>query len=735
MASPERLLGWDELPDEILLHILSFLEPADIARLQPVSRKSRKLCLDNELWKRHCFHSSTWYRSLQRRRINLASASSSLASLDPTTTPTTTTTTTTTTTNPESAAAVTIPSTHSNGAVGGGDDHHDNNVDNDNDDHGDNHHQHHHHYYDDDDAAATKIAPSEPAMPPRWRELQDLANWDPSFPGERVSWYDEYIQRCVPPSVNWLETPRIRDRECAAIIEARGVDLYHPYGGGDGLGTMLAVSPLDDGSVCLWDVNGTRTRAGAVLVRSRQDILFADGPGSQNLRRSKRVDTGVTECVRVDNYAHRAYFAVQSNLFEIDLERLDVVSRETFEWSISTLSPISPGVPLTVGTSLGIHLHDFRARARPRTRDAVERVDGPGSGPGSASRSGSGSSEEANPFWAIFDPRPLPPYAPLSQPTPLSIVHLPEPGPYGLVSHDIYVSGRFTSILHYDRRKFPNIAGSIHSGATVNSMVALPHPLSLLDNELRRSGELTAEQVGRSKAASHGRTLIAGGIYKSKGSLEMYGLSPGQGESAHGEVMQQDSALKNRSTAASSSILSVANHGTKIVFSDGSGQLRWFERDGTTEIGSLAIGSCGADKGSSSLFASLYASAGELARKVVSTRGRRGAGEERSSKAHLYHVDNDDTGNKNNDDNNNDDENDDDDDRDDRDDINNDNVLFWTGERLGMVTFTPRPRFRSEDFEAADDGDEDGREYADQMRGALEQQADEARFMNRFGGA
>jgi hypothetical protein len=90
------------------------------------------------------------------------------------------------------------------------------------------------------------------------------------------------------------------------------MELYCPYDGNDGLGTMLAVSPLDDGSICLWDVKGTRNKAGSILATSKSDILFIDGPGSQNTRRSKRVDTGVTECVSVDNHRHRAYFAVQS---------------------------------------------------------------------------------------------------------------------------------------------------------------------------------------------------------------------------------------------------------------------------------------------------------------------------------------------------------------------------------------------------------------------------------------
>ena len=145
------------------------------------------------------------------------------------------------------------------------------------------------------------------------RRFQDLANWDPSFPGETVSWYDEYIQRAGPTSVNWLQAPRFRDPGVEAIIEARGVALYSPYDGDDGVGTKLAVAPLDDGSVCLWDVNGTRGRQGGILSKSQEDLLYMDGSHERTERlRSQRIDSSIADRVSVDNQNHRAYFAVQS---------------------------------------------------------------------------------------------------------------------------------------------------------------------------------------------------------------------------------------------------------------------------------------------------------------------------------------------------------------------------------------------------------------------------------------
>jgi hypothetical protein len=367
------------------------------------------------------------------------------------------------------------------------------------------------------------------------------------------------------------------------------------------------------------------------------------------------------------------------DLIEVDLNRLEVVKRDSFEWSITTLSQIQDGVPLTVGTSLGIHLHDFRAPSKVHD-EVVERLDG------------SSSLEEDNPFKAIFDPNPLPPYASLSQPTPTSILHLPRPAGDEMVSDDIYVSGRFSNILHYDRRQFPKIMGSIYSGSRLSSLAALPYPFSTVDHEVRRRGELSAERVEECKTSENGRTLIAGGEYKTKGSLELYGL--GSVDLSSDGPVQQNSTMKNRYTAASSIILSVINHGTKIAFSDGAGQIKWFERDGYTECRRIKIGHSDVQT-QASLFASMPGS-DDLARKILSTKRRT---------------------------------------KPDR--PNEDNVLFWTGEKLGMISFTGAPIFTPEDFEEDRAGeaaeDHQRRVYSQRMREALERQADEARFVQGLG--
>jgi hypothetical protein len=80
-----------------------------------------------------------------------------------------------------------------------------------------------------------------------------------------------------------------------------------------------------------------------------------------------------------------------------------------------------------------------------------------------------------------------------------------------------------------------------------------------------------------------GSTILAAGEYKGKGSLEFYGLAP----SRSGSVITE--SYRNRQTAASTRLLSVAAHGNSTVFSDGDGNLKWVERDGMTTIRSYNI--------------------------------------------------------------------------------------------------------------------------------------------------
>jgi len=301
----------------------------------------------------------------------------------------------------------------------------------------------------------------------------------------------------------------------------------------------------------------------------------------------------------------------------------------------------------------------------------------------------------------LFDDEPLPPYAPLAQPGPLSILHLQRPGMEADLSDDIYVAGRFSSILHYDRRKFPSIRGSIHSGARLCSMTSLPYPFSSVDSDLRRQGQLSIEQVEKSKNVNGGRCIIAAGEYNTKGSLELFGLLSPSLTNTRSPGGLQNAVFQNRQTSSDSKLLSVVNHGSRIAFSDGSGYIKWFERDGFTEVRRCRIGPSETSQGPS-VFSSMPGS-DEIARKLLPTGS---GGPSRGS-----------TGS-----------------------VNDNDLLFWTGEKLGMVTFTSRSGFQSEEFEERDSLGEEELEqarqeqaYGDKMRRALERQADDVRFVRNLG--
>jgi hypothetical protein len=349
-----------------------------------------------------------------------------------------------------------------------------------------------------------------------------------------------------------------------------------------------------------------------------------------------------------------------AGLVEVDLETLSTINHERFPFSITALSEAKNPVPLTVGTNLSLYLHDSRKRSSTAHNSSdVERLDSYDVHFGSLRTQGSRS------FRSLLNPEPSPDYAHLYQPGPLSILHLPSSGDEWDGNGDIYVAGRFPSILNYDRRFFPRLRGTIHSGARLCSMASLPYPFASMEKDLARRGELSMEQIVEFKNRP-GKTLIACGEYNSKGSLEMYGLSPNPLDTvistnlAAGSL--QSSVMKNRQTSSSSKLLSVSNHGTRIVVSDGGGNLKWLERDGFTEARrwNIAHGSVEAPRG---IFGSLGDSymdsgSGDIVLKLISCT----SGE----------ADNP---------------------------INDGELALWTGEKIGLLSFSSKAGFKAEDFE------------------------------------
>ncbi|ETS75192.1 hypothetical protein PFICI_13676 [Pestalotiopsis fici W106-1] len=611
----------EELPNEILLEVLSYLEPRDLTALQRCSKRLLRICRDNFFWRLRCLDESSFLEGVQRRRQlrfsdlddeNLVSTAPRSSSPGP---------------NAEPGEAT--------------------------------------------PAASKKAVENE--------RTRVLANWDPTFPDEKVNWYNEYIQRNAPVVVSWFEQAQVRDGDLNDAIEVKGAALYRPSNDAQ---SLFAVAPLDDGSVCLWDVKGTCKKKGSIFSKSREGLLRMDSLTVSS--RSKMPSIGITECVSVDSSRSKAFFAVQSSLTEVDLQTLQIVSNQPYEWTITTMSEAQPTVPLTVGTFNGIHLHDWRILNKAR-QDQNERVD-------------LYNGLEPLDFSRVLDPSPLPLYAPLTQAGPQSILHMESSGHKDLISDDIMVAGRFASILHYDRRMFPVIKGSIHSGSRLCSLASLPYPFSCLESDLRRRGELSIDQVNKAKGVVGGRTLIAGGEYNTRGSLELYGLSQQSEQPGSDYGMVQNSAMKNRQTASAAKLLSVINHGTRIAYSDGDGLVKWVERDGFTEVRRHKIGH-GEKVAQGSLFASMPGS-DEIARKLMSTRTVKAGAD---------------------------------------DDVNNEDILFWTGEKLGIVGFSSQPGFTADDFKVDTRTPEEiavqqkADLYNEEMRQVMERHANDVRYARFLG--
>ena len=493
-----------------------------------------------------------------------------------------------------------------------------------------------------------------------------LANWDPSYPSENVDWYDEYIARHGPLSISWLQQPANELEKSKDKREVRGLGFKS---NGD---RNIVIAPLDDNSVCVWDLGRNDdvhdARSGRILARSKRGILMADAsrgdfgndPASPT---AKATNPGVIECVSVDQVRNKAYFAVHNGLNEVDLETLQVISHENYGTTISALSDVSHPTPLTVGTGFRIHLHDPR---RPHNAPSVQESD----------------------WLDIVTTLPILPTTSFqtwvdssrSKGTvgrgssgPLSILHQPLPdGTTDAINGDIYVAGRFPSILVYDRRKsVVKPHNTIYSGARLSALA----PLAPISN-------LSTPQA-----------LLAAGEYNGKGSLELHSL-PTSSDS----IKSLTSEFKNRTSASSSKLLSVISQGTRLLFSDSNGMLKWVERDGFTLVQRWNINQPQIDAQQPppprrrGLFpdgsAPVMENGGDVARKILGT----GLGAK-------------------------------------------DGILVWTGERVGVVEFRKNTRIGLKDEEEGEMSIEDKERflYGETMRRALERQADEVRFVRGLG--
>ena len=538
------------------------------------------------------------------------------------------------------------------------------------------------------------------------KRAKKAADWDRTVRGESIDWYSEYIQRHAPLSTIWCDS---------ASQDIRGIALHQ--------NSQKVVSCVDDGSIRIYDIRDRpyHRRKFEEVGRSTPGVLFdrqvTSGESSSKSRGP--IFNGVVECISVDSHRQRAFCAVEETLNEVDLDTLQVISQSPFAWPITALSAQGDSdVSLSVGTSWSLHLYDSRAPFRDRSRSPEDLL-----------RTTPGDPEESIAFFpnytkagyqsSPYNGLPTSPAPSSSQiyaqmmgnaarrprrvRTDISDYAQIEPGPLSIMHHgdnEILIAGRFPSILSYDRRTFPRLQYVVHSGARLSSLATIPHP------------PRAAQANPRATA-----TLIACGEYGGRGSLELYSLPHDQpnnkqqsGDFGLGDTSPELGAAdrkhaifstdvppytsKNRQEASSSKLLSVATQGTRIVFSDAEGGIKWVERDGRGlarrwNINAWQVNNQG---GSHS---------GELvARKMVplstmeSERGDRGDSD----------------------------------------------LLIWTGERIGLVTTRPRWEDHEElvkSFEEPLDPREmedraKEEEYSRTMRAALERQADERRWMSQF---
>lgn len=613
----------EKLPDELVLQVLAYLDVSNLVRCRKISRRFRELGSDQNLWKLECFaHSRA--ESKRRRQLLLAGQDSSLAAL-------------------RNAVNDLSPR----------------------------------------DIIATSAVPQLPA-PGTGQRARALANWEPSYPGEAIDYYQDYVRRHAKIApIGWLNVHSQERSDSQVAPEATGIGVLRRASSG---GVDHVVAPLDNGSIAIWNLGqqgvGDRSGRGRLLGRSAVGRLSGQESqpnNNQALAASKSLMTevGAVECVSIDSDLKRGYFAVQNALHEIDLGTLQAVSRVVYPFVITALSDADLSTPITVGTASTMHIYDPRNMSSNPPHDPSFRCELIGG--------------------------PIASHVSLSQPGPLSILHH-ACGPAD--DHSIWVAGRFTHLLNYDRRSFPRLRGTVHSGARISCLTSLPYPHVPRSIDLFQDPTLSIHDRLDAKSAA-ATTLIAAGVYKGKGSLELYGI-PAQA-STSGLV---SSKYQNRQTASSSKLLSVTSHGASFVFSDGDGNIKWIERDGFTPIRSHNINeplehsfNQAQSLAQDSIFEEM-AGQGDIVQKIVSTQ---------SCRSRVSSLDG-------------------------RCGTGSDDLLLWTGDgRLGVLGFGYECPIAAEEFQAEAKNAEQRaledaeRQYSGTLRRALQSSADEARFMRGLG--
>lgn len=545
------------------------------------------------------------------------------------------------------------------------------------------------------------------------------AEWDPSYETEDVDWYSEYIARNGPVSFSWMERP-VTEGAKGGVQDVMGIGLYRDWSFAR---EDRVIAPLSDGTVCVWDMNHSHSRnaslqKGRIMGTSRPGVLVTDMS-----KRSDKISSrgpsleflNVGECVAVDSIRRRAHVSVGNVLNEVDLETLRVVHQQRFAWSIFALSQETDySVPLTLATTLSLQIYDARLSTPDEEAEISLRCERVPPQETATSRLFNHPHSQVLQLLPngkypqrIRSPDPQQKgadYAPLFQPGPLYILHPPTPH-----VNTILLAGRFPSILCYDRRTFPKLQTAIHSGGRLCGLTSIPAPTFPVCSDSNWEVK---------------HTIVACGEYNGRGSLELYDLDHHGPDLQHMDSSShmQPARYQNRQSAASSKLLSVASHGTRIVFTDSSGNIKWVERDGRTPVRPhWNINTCRRQRKTTP--------AGDSTDDSEEVRGLFYTSDARMRNDVVRKVLPTDAY------------------------LSGDELLLWTEDRIGRLRFSNNPDEdtddeidqRMHDAEKMDSTGERTRresqvaderreqEYARRLRRALEQQADEVRWMGRLG--
>ncbi|KAL9116117.1 MAG: hypothetical protein Q9227_000486 [Pyrenula ochraceoflavens] len=631
----------DSLPEELVLSILNYLEPVELVRIQTLSRKLLGIGRDNSLWRSQCFEKSP-SRST-RSWAEIAATQS-----------------------PEGSPSASLNSTGQDLLQS----------------------LHAHPVIEDNRPSTTDSRTSTnplsfPGSSFRSR-TSAISNWDPAYvqgdTTEKVDWYSEYVARHSQLSIKWLAPDGHRGRE------ARGMATVNVNG------TCNAIAPLEDGSLCLWRLGNFDDGEVTNCATSTPGILFDSGTQHANSSKStadRVVEFGdVSESVSVSSHLGRAYCATANVITEIDLQTLQPLSQQKFAWEITALSRENLPTCTTsvaVGTRHSLHIYDSRA-------------------PDLHNSPSDGTPEDRIAF--LPNPVKQKDLIPQSRSRRSRNHHTmgiqgmaaEEPGPISVLSQsfNLFLAGRFPSILRYDQRYFPRLEDTIHSGGRLSSMSYLPYP-----------------PKGSRSSYAYG-TLVACGEYGGRGSLELYSLPHEAFAGDNEHAVQRPYVYKNRQTAASAKLLSVATHGTRIVFSDADGGLKWVERDGRSLVRRWNI-----NQYSINDHADIYRHGSRLFEASATANGNEGTDVVRKMLP-VHQLWESERGFRGDSD-----------------------LLIWTGERVGMVQFKDSnvddlaASFDQQMSLSSDDDQARQRqmehEHDGQMRRALERQAEEMYWMRRFG--